>query len=68
MSSFIKNKSCEMCRKIEVGLTEMTVGSTKHYLCYSCIATFINDVLEYANMNLTKHTDEYGNIYFTDKD
>ena len=68
MSSFIKNKSCEMCRKNEVGLTEMTVGSTKHYLCYSCIATFTNDVLEYANLNLIKHTDEDGNIYFTDKD
>lgn len=68
MSSFITNKGCEMCHKIEVGLTEMRVGSTKHYLCYPCMANFATDVLEFANNNLTKHTDDFGNIYFTDRD
>ena len=34
MSQWIRNKSCEICRRIEVGLVEMNVGKTKHYLCY----------------------------------
>lgn len=68
MSSFIINKGCEMCDKIEVALVEMKVGKTKHYLCYPCMAKFATDVLEYANLNLTKRANEFGNIYFTDKD
>jgi hypothetical protein len=55
-----------MCDKIEVGLTEMKVGKTKHYLCYPCMAEFVNDVLEFATMNLTKNTGDFGKIYFTD--
>ena len=66
MSAFIINKSCEMCGKNEVGLTEMTVGKSKHYLCYPCMAKFATDVLSYAKFNLTENIDEYGNTYFTD--
>lgn len=67
MSQFISNKSCDMCNKIEVGLTEMRVGKTKHYLCYPCMAIFASDILDYARMNLTEKVNEYGNAYFTDE-
>lgn len=67
MSQFIQNKSCEMCRRIEVGLVEMTVGKTKHYLCYPCMAKFATDVLEYAKLNLTEKKDDCGNVYFIDE-
>ena len=68
MSQCIRNKSCEICGRIEVGLAEMSVGKTKHYLCYSCKANFASDVLDYARMNLTEKVNEYGNTYFIDKE
>ena len=40
MSQCIRNKSCEICGRIEVGLVEMSVRKTKHYLCYSCYGKF----------------------------
>ena len=52
MSRFISNKSCDMCHKIELGLTEMTLGNTKHYLCYDCLAKLTLDMVEFASMNL----------------
>lgn len=68
MSHFIRNKSCELCGRIEVGLVEMDVGRTKHYLCYPCMARFATDVINYAKMNLTEKEDTCGNIYFVDKE
>ena len=67
MSQWIRNKSCEICGRIEVGLVEMNVGKTKHYLCYPCMANFASDVLDYARMNLTDKVNEYGNTYFIDE-
>ena len=67
MSQRIINKSCEICGRIEVGLVEMNVGKTKHYLCYPCMANFATDVLDYARMNLTKKVNECGNTYFIDE-
>lgn len=52
MSKFISNKSCEMCHKIEVGLVEMRVAKTNHYLCYNCMTKFAFDMFEYAALNL----------------
>lgn len=68
MSQWIRNKSCEICGRIEVGLVEMNVGKTKHYLCYPCMADFASDVLDYARMNLTEKVNEYGNTYFIDEE
>ena len=68
MSQCIRNKSCEICGRIEVGLVEMNVGKTKHYLCYPCMANFASDVLDYARMNLTEKVNEYGNTYFIDEE
>lgn len=67
MSQWIRNKSCEICKKIGVGLVEMNVGETKHYLCYPCMANFASDILDYARMNLTEKINEYGNTYFIDE-
>jgi hypothetical protein len=66
MSKFIRNKSCDMCRQIEKGLTEMEVGKTKHYLCYECMAKFAFDVIEFASMNLTKEFEKEGYTICTD--
>jgi hypothetical protein len=55
-----------MCNKIEVGLTEMHVGESIHFLCYPCMAKFTTDILEFAQLNLTKHEDNLGHVYFTD--
>ena len=52
MSRFISNKSCEMCHNVEVGLAEMRVGNTHHYLCHNCMAIFAFDAVEYAAHNL----------------
>lgn len=60
MSRFIKNKSCDMCKKIEIGLIEMKVGDTVHHLCYDCITIFAFDVIEFASLNLTKEFDKKG--------
>ena len=60
MSKFISNHSCDMCGKIEVGLTEMRVGKTKHHLCYNCITVFAFDVIEFASHNLNKEFEEKG--------
>lgn len=46
----------------------MNVGKTKHYLCYSCMANFAPDVLDYARMNLIEKVNEYGNTYFIDEE
>lgn len=68
MSKFISNKSCEMCSKIEVGLTEMRVGKTNHYLCYDCITIFAFDVIEYASHNLRKELEKAGlDMQYIDK-
>lgn len=68
MSRFILNKSCEMCGKIEVGLTEMRVGKTKHYLCYDCMTVFAFDVVEYAAYNLRSEFEEKGYTINCDND
>lgn len=60
MSRFISNKSCEMCRKIEVGLVEMKVGQTTHHLCYNCMTEFSFDVAEYAAHNLRNEFESKG--------
>lgn len=66
MSDFIVNKSCEMCRKIETGLVEMSVGKTKHSLCYDCMAIFALDIMEFAAHNLKNEFSRYGRaINFT---
>lgn len=66
MSRFITNKSCDMCHKIEIGLTEMTVGNTKHHLCYDCITKLAFDMVEFASMNLRNEFKEKGYIIETD--
>ena len=68
MSRFIINKSCDMCRKIEVGLVEMVVGKTKHHLCYNCITVFAFDVVEYAAHNLRTEFEEKGYTINCDND
>lgn len=60
MSEFISNKSCEMCKKIETGLTEMRIGSTKHYLCYKCLATLALDTIEFSAHNLRNEFEANG--------
>lgn len=60
MSQFITNKPCDMCGKIEVSLTEMTVGKTKHHLCYKCITIFAFDIVEYAAHNLRTEFEQQG--------
>lgn len=60
MSRFISNKSCEMCHKIETGLTEMRIGKTNHYICYHCAANFIFDALEFAALNLRREFNNDG--------
>ena len=68
MSEFISNKSCEMCKKIETGLTEMRIGSTKHYLCYKCLATLSLDMIEFSAHNLRDEFKANGyNIYKTNE-
>ena len=57
-----------MCKTHEVGLTEVTIGESKHYLCYPCMAVFATDVMNFAMMNLKQVTDNGGNTYFTDKE
>lgn len=68
MSQWIRNKSCDICGRIEIGLVEMNVGKTMHYLCYPCMANFASNVLDYARMNLTEKVNEYGNTYFIDEE
>ena len=60
MSRFISNKSCDKCGKIEVGLTEMRVGKTNHYLCYDCMTVFAFDVVEFAAHNLRNEFEAKG--------
>lgn len=60
MSRFVSNKSCEMCHKIETGLTEMVVGKIKHYLCYKCMAVFAFDIFEFASHNLRNEFEAEG--------
>lgn len=60
MSEFITNKSCDMCRKIEVGLTEMKIGPSKHHLCYNCISTLALDIIEFASHNLRNEIEAKG--------
>ena len=52
MSQWIRNKSCEICGRIEVGLVEMNVGKTKHYLCYPCMADFLSDINHFSGIKL----------------
>lgn len=68
MSKFISNKSCDMCHKIEVGLTEMKVGKTTHHLCYDCITKFAFDVIEFAANNLNKEFESKGYAIIYDND
>lgn len=68
MSKFISNKSCDMCGKIEIGLTEMRVGKTKHHLCYNCITVFAFDIMEYAACNLKTEFEEKGYTIDFDND
>ena len=56
-----------MCRKIEVGLVELKIGDSKHYLCYPCMATFATDVKMYADGNLYPTVDSYGNTVYSEK-
>lgn len=68
MSKCIRNKSCEICGRTEVGLLlEMNVGKTKHYICYSCMSNSAADEINYARMNLTEKVNEYENTHFTDE-
>ena len=60
MSKFISNKSCDMCHKIEKGLTQMRVGNTTHYLCYECMTVFAFDVVEFAAHNLRNEFESKG--------
>lgn len=60
MSKYVINQGCCMCGKHEVGLVTMTVGKTKHHLCYDCMTKFALDIADYAIMNLSNEISEYG--------
>lgn len=60
MSRFIINKSCNMCKRIELGLTEMTVGDKALHLCYDCMTTLAFDMIEFASMNLENEFEKKG--------
>lgn len=66
MSRFITNKGCDMCHKIEVGLTKMRIGKKKVHLCYNCITVFAFDVIEYASHNLRNEFEEKGYTFDID--
>lgn len=68
MSQFISNKSCDMCHKIETGLTEMRIGKTTHHLCYKCITIFAFDVVEFASHNLNNEFESEGYTIRSDYD
>lgn len=54
MSKYVINKGCCVCGKIETGLAEMTVGKSKHTLCYKCMYEFIEDLKLYQDMNYSE--------------
>ena len=58
MSQYIRNKSCDMCRNIEKGLVEMSIGETKHHLCYDCMFKFGLDVVQFTQMNFSDELDK----------
>ena len=51
MSQFAINKGCDMCYKIEKGLVELTIGRTKHHLCYDCMLNLCLDLEEFRKGN-----------------
>ena len=65
MSKYIINKSCDMCHKNEIALTEMTIGNTKHHICYDCMLDFAIDVMNFAQLNLREELDKAGIVIGT---
>ena len=64
MSKYIINKRCDMCNKIEVGLTELTIGNIKHHICYDCMPDLVVDFVNFAKANLQDELRNLGyNIY-----
>lgn len=51
MSEFARNKECDMCHKIEVGLVEIAIGKYRIMLCYDCMLKFINDMIAFKDAN-----------------
>lgn len=54
-----------MCHKNEIALTEMTIGNTKHHICYDCMLDFAIDVMNFAQLNLREELDKAGIVIET---
>lgn len=67
MSKFVINQSCNICNKIEKALTTMTVGKTKHHICYDCMAIFALDVADFAIINLNEEMRKKGYVLTIEK-
>lgn len=51
MSKFAINMKCDICKEREIGLVELSVGETKHHLCYKCMYKFVKDLDVFVDMN-----------------
>ena len=60
MSKYVANQSCKLCHKIEKALCTMTVGDTKHHICYDCMPHFVLDLVEFAEHNLREEMSNLG--------
>lgn len=66
MSVYVVNQSCDMCKQIEKPLCTMTVGNTKHPMCYTCMSKFVWDLAQFAELNLRNEMKELGGVIKTE--
>ena len=60
MSKYVINQSCKICHDIEKPLCTMSVGDTRHHVCYDCMAEFVCDLVDFAKANLTEEIENKG--------